>query len=323
MSLLIAIVTCSKFAERANTVRRTWAKNPPSGVTIKFFRGNPIPSPSLIEPDEVYLDVDDGYAGLPQKVQGAIAWAYENGFEYVFKTDDDCFVNLPILVRLPFGRYDYFGRFRGPSGGYPADYASGFGYFLSRKAMKEVVHGGITQDWAEDRWVGNLLASKGIYGYTQGSDTFAPCSPPVLPSQVWRSNIRNAAVFCEFETTAALEQMWTGLCNTHTSYCSQPPQPAPIHHVSEGDRNKPPTDSMFINPKVGGRRTAVQADNTCTRPVPPSDADNFAKLRAAAQAKGAALTAVERHEILYGKQDKQIQLKECPCCGGTGRVIAR
>src|SRR5579864_1077075 len=89
---LVAIVTChkDKFIEQAEIQRQTWvplcAKY---GIDVKFFLGQSTRAP---REDEVYLDVDDGYAGLPAKVQAMLAWAVAQGYDYILKTDDDVYI---------------------------------------------------------------------------------------------------------------------------------------------------------------------------------------------------------------------------------------
>lgn len=60
-------------------------------------------------------------------------------------------------------RFDYVGNVRGATGEYPAPYASGFSYWLSRRAMLIIANASLTKDTSEDRWVGNTLAKVGIF----------------------------------------------------------------------------------------------------------------------------------------------------------------
>src|SRR6266704_2712838 len=199
MKKLIAIVTCHapQYKERANAQRATWAKHATQcGFDLRFFLGQ-APAGQRPGADEVFLNVDDGYHGMPAKVKAVCKWALENGYDYLFKTDDDCYVNMLVLRATKHEGKDYVGRFRGPSGGYPADYASGYAYWLSRKAMAAVSAASLTEDWAEDRWVANSLAQVGIAGHDD-PHAYLACHPPVRPDQVFISGIRGAAVFCEY-----------------------------------------------------------------------------------------------------------------------------
>lgn len=200
MRPLIAIITChaQKYRERADAQRATWAQHAAKcGFDLKFFLGRPPVPEYRPADDEIFLDVDDGYSGMPAKMKAMCAWAAANEYEYVFKTDDDCYVSMAALMSLlPRGK-DYVGRFRGPSGGYPADYASGYGYWLSNLAMRLVANAPLSEDWAEDRWVANTLARAGIAGYTDDRN-YVACYPPVSPRMVFSGGHRFAAVWCEY-----------------------------------------------------------------------------------------------------------------------------
>ena len=53
--------------------------------------------------------------------------------------------------RVSLAGYDYAGRVRGPSGIFPAPYCSGFGYWLSMKAMKAIADAPLNGGDCEDR----------------------------------------------------------------------------------------------------------------------------------------------------------------------------
>lgn len=160
MKILIAIETCHAFRERTVAQRDTWVKDV-RGADVRFFVGRGVPE-AVPLPDEVFLDVDDGYAGLPAKTQGICKWALGHGYDFVFKCDDDTYVQPERLLDSDFRFADYIGRLRGASGRWPAPYCSGFAYWLSTKAMKVVATAALTDDQAEDRWVANTLLSAGI-----------------------------------------------------------------------------------------------------------------------------------------------------------------
>jgi hypothetical protein len=194
---LIGITTChgKKFLEQAEVQRQTWVPLCAAhGIDVRFFLGK---SERPAREDEVYLDVGDGYAGLPAKVQAMFAWSVAQGYDYTLKTDDDVYIIPERLDRVPVAPHDFVGRFRVPSGGYPAEYASGFAYWLSKRAAEVVSKSQLNSDWAEDRWVANVLAIAGIYGMSDWTSYVAPC-PPVLPDVISRCGVNVAAVFCQF-----------------------------------------------------------------------------------------------------------------------------
>jgi hypothetical protein len=156
MKLLIAIISCGNAAYRAKVQaqRDTWRKDA-EGIDIRVFLGR---GAEKLHDDEIILDCDDGYQGLPEKVGLAFAWALDSGYDYCLKADDDSYIQVErLLAAVPVG-HDYSGRLRGPSGKWKSPYASGFAYWLSRKAM-EVRVKGATTDAAEDRATGNILSA--------------------------------------------------------------------------------------------------------------------------------------------------------------------
>ena len=86
MKTLLALITCHARQHYADAQRDTWIPNIPEGLDYKFFLG---PSERAPRPDEVFLDCDDSYGGLPSKVQAVIQWALEHGYTNLAKVDDD------------------------------------------------------------------------------------------------------------------------------------------------------------------------------------------------------------------------------------------
>jgi hypothetical protein len=197
---LIAIVTCHdpRYRARAAAQRATWIKDAVGEIDVLFFLGEP-PMPGMSRPaDEVWLEgIDDGYLGMPAKVQAMFAWARQHGYTNVLKTDDDCYIIVQHLIAAPHIGHPYVGRFRGPSGGFPADYASGYAYWLDTRAMDAVIKASLNEDWAEDRFVANVLAQAGIAGATDDKNYLA-CFPPVIPEKVFAGPLQLASVFCEY-----------------------------------------------------------------------------------------------------------------------------
>ena len=92
-----------------------------------------------------------------------IRWAYDNGYDYLFKADDDTFVRSEMLTRCGFERHDYMGwqQQYGPGGILYAQ--GGAGYFLSRNAMEVLLgYTGLIKYVAEDTQVGYVLLEAGI-----------------------------------------------------------------------------------------------------------------------------------------------------------------
>jgi hypothetical protein len=146
-SLLIGVLTCQAYQDRANTVRQTWGRQ---AEAIVYAVGRP-GQPSELAGDTLYLDCPDGYADLPRKTLAFFRFVRDRfDFDHVFKCDDDTLLNVPALEALP-KRHDYMGfvtgyenppgprvwrgvSFDGPWRGPWA--CGGVGYLVSRKAVK-------------------------------------------------------------------------------------------------------------------------------------------------------------------------------------------
>lgn len=178
--VLIAIPACHKYAygqhkdsrighsdrvtnDRIEAIRGTWAKDVPAFkayVDFKIFYGRQDPKEPQREPlgDEVFLPVPDDYDSLPHKVKAIIVYAYQNGYDYLYKGDDDTFVYVDRLMASSFEGHDYLGYSYPMRGNY---ISGGPGYWLSRKAMSLLVPIRV-EGWAEDKWVGDTLRAAGV-----------------------------------------------------------------------------------------------------------------------------------------------------------------
>lgn len=160
---LIAVVTCKAYKDRVAAQKQTWIPTVEAlGYDVQIFDGE-------------RLGVGDDYYSLPAKTKALCQWAEKQSYERLLKIDDDGYIRSiafsPVL-------YDYAGISNGPNdygspvapgrpamprGTYPHKYCSGGAYWLSRKAFELVASAPLTSDWAEDRWVGHVLASQSIF----------------------------------------------------------------------------------------------------------------------------------------------------------------
>lgn len=140
-------------------MRATWGAEV-EGADVRYFLGRG----DIDRSDEIILDCDDGYHHLSAKTQLIRRWALEQGYDYLWKIDDDTYVRPERLLGNGFANLDYVGRLRGPSGNYRGPYCSGFCYGLSRKALELLspLTWPLNDDFSEDRWTGNKLLSLGI-----------------------------------------------------------------------------------------------------------------------------------------------------------------
>ncbi len=220
MRWLIGIMTCHENYAKADAQRDTWVKDVRAlGIAdVRFFLGAPRKlSDRMPREDETWLDVDDTYFGLTNKVQVMCAWSAAHGYDRHSKCDDDVYIAPKRLVSLPFYDYDYIGRFRGPHGNYPSSFASGFFYTLSRRADEIVASERWNGDWLEERFVANALALRGIYGYNDPVN-YQVCGP-MMPGAMVRTRpiFKNGTVFCEYRANQ-MEEM-------HEAFRYAPPVP--------------------------------------------------------------------------------------------------
>lgn len=174
MKILIAIIACHKRAGYCNYQRGTWISKLPKGVSYRFFYGQGRLNPRPFRyADEVDLDVPDDYDHLALKVRAVLNWAFAQGYDAVFKCDDDTYVFPERLAAL--GRFDYAGEARDFDGS-NAKICSGGGYWLSRKALRAVVmsdkklhykysHQSSAAGWRlmqEDWWIATVMKDAGI-----------------------------------------------------------------------------------------------------------------------------------------------------------------
>lgn len=160
---LIAIMTCPKYKDRLQSILTTWVPQViAAGYHVEIFTGE-------------RLGVPDDYYSLPDKVKAICSWAYHNGYDRMMKADDDAYVRISKFTEV-LSDYAGFsvpandcgiynpapGRPAKPPGTYPYNYASGGAYWLSRKSLEILDREPLTDDWAEDRWVGNTLGKHGI-----------------------------------------------------------------------------------------------------------------------------------------------------------------
>lgn len=189
--VLIAVITCNQYKGRADAQRSTWIKDI-SGIDYKFFlgRGNTEPP----REDEIFLDVPDDYDGLPWKVQAVMKWAVEQGYDAVFKCDDDTFVFpeklLTHYLNTPYeGRINTSNRNLAPNG-----WCSGFAYWLSGTALEIIANSPPPTNKAEDLWVGITLNQHGITPTIQKGFLVLSMMAP----HVWRQHKDSVVAACEF-----------------------------------------------------------------------------------------------------------------------------
>lgn len=143
---------------RIDALRATWLQDVADfpNVEYRIFYGRGAGREALS--DEVFLDCDDSYVGLPQKVRLICCWALDHGFSWLYKCDDDTFCFVDRLLSGEFEKHDQVG-FKLP--GEHTYIVGGPGYTLSTPAMMAVSRDTVTGH-AEDLWVGSTLRKYGL-----------------------------------------------------------------------------------------------------------------------------------------------------------------
>jgi len=187
--LVICIYTCEKNRAHQQAIRETWLKEViQHNIPYFFVIGRPS-SRSYVDGDMLYVDAPDIYEHLPRKTYKFCQYIHDHTFySYVFKVDDDCYVNVKNLLECGFEKYDYMGKPAGSGkmdgwwhfgktsdpdiGEYQGEYkgqwaGGGFGYFLNRHALRKLVkypdYEYIAQELYEDKFVADVLRQYDIY----------------------------------------------------------------------------------------------------------------------------------------------------------------
>lgn len=146
--------------DRLTAIRETWLKDVvAAGADYKLFLGD---GTTEYADDEVFLRCSDRYEDLPYKTQQICKWALEQGYDFLYRTDDDSYVWPARLLASDFHSHDYSGYCLP----YPKHleahrYCGAPGFWLSRRAM-ELVVGAQPDHNADDLWVGRILYDAGI-----------------------------------------------------------------------------------------------------------------------------------------------------------------
>jgi hypothetical protein len=134
----------------------------PECADVRFFLGRGAEREA--KRDEIFLDCDDSYEGLPNKVQEMVKWAYAQSYDYFLKCDDDVVLKPKDMLRLGGIESSDFVGAKDPAckvGEIRTPW--GFCYWLSRKSMKIVMDTPLPQHNNDEAWVSTALFKKGIF----------------------------------------------------------------------------------------------------------------------------------------------------------------
>jgi hypothetical protein len=186
--LILLIMNCKKYADKALLQKTTWLRNIPSRLKYYHVIGDEeLGDPFKFEDENniLWLKVGDDYNSLPKKVIAAYQAIYDTyKFAYIFKTDDDqmlvnirffdVVINLianksPIIhygghvVDVPQSYLSQYHRIHPELPSYlpvlKTKYCSGRFYFLSREAIDNLLSKSelICKEFLEDYAIGYNL----------------------------------------------------------------------------------------------------------------------------------------------------------------------
>jgi galactosyltransferase len=140
---------------RLQAVRETWGKDVAAfdNITLKFFFGRP-DGGFLREPlpDEVFLDCPDNYESLTTKTRLICKYTIDEGYDFLFKCDDDTFVNVENLLDEILEKHPaYGGRV------HTGICAGGAGYVLNQRCCRIVAAHTKSRSRMDDVHVGLVL----------------------------------------------------------------------------------------------------------------------------------------------------------------------
>lgn len=116
--IIICIISCDKNKNKQKYIRNTWIKNLIK-YNIKYYFIMGTKSPKILKDnayaiidDILYLNCLDDYASLSSKVGSCINYIFYNtNFIWMYKIDDDCYLNVNKLINLKFNEIDFYGKF--------------------------------------------------------------------------------------------------------------------------------------------------------------------------------------------------------------------
>lgn len=156
MKPVILITSCSYRIDQNRQCRETWLKEWSSLIDYRFVFGT---GNTPKYGDELIVEVDDSYNGLPAKIQKSHKWALEQGYDFILKTDVDVYMHIPRLLDSGFEQHAYSGNF------YYTDFAMGAAYWLNRYASEILINTPLPYPGApggDDVWVGAAMRENNI-----------------------------------------------------------------------------------------------------------------------------------------------------------------
>lgn len=168
--IFVLIISCQKYAGKADAIRQTWAHDlKKHGYRYLFLIGEPSLIEAKIDSDKLIVPCRDDYESLILKLFLAYEYLYNTEqFDYIYKIDDDCVLNVAdltknIIQQLPGNQYAggathpkgatmnnkwHYGKCSSSKYDKPYSYdkapfefaKGGYSYFLRRDTLPLVMH---------------------------------------------------------------------------------------------------------------------------------------------------------------------------------------
>jgi hypothetical protein len=156
--IIVGILNCFNNKDKRYALQNTLIKEL-NNYNIKYYFIIGHNKDLEIKEDIIYLNCKDDYSNLSNKIGLFIKYIYENtSYEYIYKIDDDCFINVRNLLKLNIS-YPFIGHFISKNEysntwGDKLNYdnkivdkeisfnffGGGYGYLLNRKCMQTIIN---------------------------------------------------------------------------------------------------------------------------------------------------------------------------------------
>lgn len=133
-------MTHARRSEYTNAIRETWLSKMPVDVLVLYVYGGNKGDRPVLKDQNLYLCCEDQYEKLTIKTCEFLRFCQEKfDFDYLFKIDDDSYVNKTSLLGYEPQGADYAGFFKQWGKQEAETYAAGYCYLLSRKAVSVIL----------------------------------------------------------------------------------------------------------------------------------------------------------------------------------------
>ena len=152
--ILVAVMTQQGNEQRRDAILSSWLQGLPKETQFLFFAGGAIETERTNE--NLVLSCTD--RNEAEKMHAFLTYAIQNlQFDYIFKCNDDCYVDVHRLLDCGFRKYDYYGNLPAGFRSFEEIFADTSAYFLSRRSVKLIAETKISQDKKEGPMIGDIL----------------------------------------------------------------------------------------------------------------------------------------------------------------------